>query len=158
MRGPSAGSRLAVPLPRLIAGLSACDSALFRRWWPGVEHEVLELHASVPIGPEPDSVPDGCDGPLRRCASSLWAYKVDIACLTRRGWVLVECKPRSRHKALGQLLSYAFWWEHLNGLGRPAELLVVTTDILPEVRAAYAAHGVKVATVGDVEGASGHFY
>lgn len=157
-RGPSSATLQALPPVRALAGLSVCDGALFRKWWPGVADSVLELHANVPVGPGVEEGSGPTCSRMERCGSALWAYRIDVVLRTAAGWVLVECKPRARHKALGQLLSYAHWWVEMHGLPRPVRLVVVTTDILPEVAGVYARHGIEAECVGDVEGAGDGFY
>ncbi len=157
-RGPSERTLQAVPLPRRLAGLSVCDAALFRLWWPRVEASAIELHANVPVGPSAEKGLGGAGWRRERCGDALWAYRIDVAIRTAHGWWLVECKPRARHKALGQLLSYSHWWTTMHRLPSPARLVVVTTDILPEVASVYARYGVEAECVGDVEGATDRFY
>lgn len=158
VRGPSDDTQVRFPLPRRLSGLSYCDEQLLRRWLDQDKGAITELHVSIPLGPEPDKPFAGCSEAIHRAMSYSHAYKLDAAALDFRGWTLIECKPRARHRALGQILSYGYWWQHHNGLGRPGRLLVVTTEVTDEVLAVYRRYGIQVEQMGDVEGTGDRFY
>ncbi len=125
--GPSDETRRDVLRPRTWLGLSPDDLLLAREFLAAVVVHPAELHTAVPVGERRDLDLGGFDEVSRRVAAAVLPRRVDLAMRYGRRWWLVELKPYARHHAIGQLLTYAYWWYRDLpdlGLGR----LVLVTD------------------------------
>lgn len=150
--GPSDETRRDILRPRTWQGLVPDDRLLAREFVASLEVRPDELHTGVPVGERRDLDLSGYDEVTRRVAAHVLPRRVDVALRFGRRWWLVECKPYARHHAIGQVLTYAYWWWRDvpdYGLGR----LIIVTDRADD-GIAEVAHAAGISVV-ELEGRLG---
>ncbi|MEE8478137.1 MAG: hypothetical protein V3S19_07185 [Gemmatimonadales bacterium] len=87
----------------------------------------------------------------RRLIRGVYPRRIDLMILFGQTWWMVEGKIAARHYVLGQILSYAFWWERGAQRGKLGRLVVVTDAVDPDMRPVFRAAGVDLVELSAVE-------
>jgi hypothetical protein len=119
------------------------DAEVWNRWIHVLRAEALGVDYDVRVGPglpvDPEAEPAMQDDWLL-----LTQLRIDAVVYLPRATWLVEVKPRLLPSALGQILSYGYWWERENDQSVPVSLIALVERSDDQLEPVFTRHGVRV--------------
>jgi len=123
--------------------MGAEDKLVFDRWLSSLKSCALGIDYDVRVGPgvavPADTAPD-----MSRDWQLLTQLRIDAVIYWERVTWLVEVKPRLVPSALGQLLSYGYWWEREQSEGFPVQLVCMVERTDAQLEPVFLRWGISV--------------
>lgn len=128
--------------PHLLPG----DVKLWELFLDANHPDILTVVYDVHLGPGteiPTNLPDN----IKRMATAITQYRVDVIVSTKTTIHPVEIKPQAGLTALGQALGYTYMYKLERSPDLPVQATVLTNFLKPGLATLYKSYGVEVWTV-----------
>ena len=125
-------------------GPKECE--IWTRFLTKTKMKFIRVDYDVRVGPGFDPGPQYEEN-IRRMAIALTQLRIDAVAETEKEIWIFEVKPRAGRSALGQLLSYAYWYIRQYSPKKPIRLAVVCEQVDPNMPPVYEERGVEIFVV-----------
>lgn len=122
------------------------DVAIWERFIEALPNAYEECIYDQPLG-NGETVPEGTDPEIAKDWKVLTQWKVDVVGYYNGSVDVIEVKPDAGISAIGQVKSYAYLFDQLDGDAKPVRPVIVTDRERPDMRALCAEQGVTLIVV-----------
>ena len=124
-------------------GLKTAESDLLRNYLMDTGSELDSLRTDVRVGPG-EQLPEFQPESFRTSWQETSKFKIDAVVERPETIELVELKDHIRTSALGQLLSYRYWFSLERQPQKPVSLVATAPDLNPGAVQPYNFHNVEI--------------
>jgi hypothetical protein len=130
-------------------GLSAADAELLRLWVCGCKGGVEQFHTDVYLGELPTWWAEAMARGAVQGVQRSYLLRVDCVACVAGEWFGIECKPDASAKAVGQVVTYRYWWTRQVPRVCPIQWTIVTDNPSSHILGVCQQLGIVVVPMGE---------